>query len=340
MAVAGRSIQGTTIIFGAAQTTNDVGRATLADPPVLTTEGPIVVSAQNLRPFTRVQGWGLPLSDQNLGPVYRSTLQDLPVLTTPDPVVVTSQPARIWLKKNTPQTFVAPILPPPPPPPPPAIVVDNPYAATWFKRNTPQTYVAPVIPVPFVRHPLQLGGTWADTSTLGGSVTVVATTLGGAAVVVNPDLGGTTTVHLLGGTATVETGGGNTIVVDEVDGTLLGWSMQEVDITLAEFNDETVDLALTSGGSALNLTGYTSVDMFLKPAKGIADTDPSVLKLSSAGGSPQITITNVSGGLATAQINATQITATNPWAFYRVDAVDGTGKRNTAIFGNVTIQQL
>ncbi len=340
MAIAGRGIQGTTIISGAAQTLNDLGRNTLQDDAVLTTSGPIVVAAplariwtnkntpftsvapfipppqpppiepivvtaQNLEPFYRQQGWGVPVSDQNLGPIYRSTLQDPPVLTTPGPIVVAA-----------------------------------PYATRWFDKKIPLLGVAPVIPPIFVRQPLQLGGVAVNQNMLGGSFSIPLS-LGGSATVVDPHLGGTTTVVAIGGNVTPVLVNGNTVVVDLVDSTLVGWSMQEVDIVLGEFNDVTINLALTTtGGGALNLTGYTSVDMFLKVAAGVADSDITTLKLSSTGGSPAITITNASGGLATVALPATDLTASNAWTFYRVDAVDPTGHRNTAIFGKVSVTQL
>jgi len=113
--------------------------------------------------------------------------------------------------------------------------------------------------------------------------------------------------------------------------------MQEVDIGLAEFNDETLALAITSSGSPLNLTGLT-LEMYLKTASGIADTDPSTLKLSTATG--EITITNAAGGLATAAVASSHLQPGGTvYNWYRLDTVNA-GKRNTAIFGKVAITPL
>jgi hypothetical protein len=78
--------------------------------------------------------------------------------------------------------------------------------------------------------------------------------------------------------------------------------------------------------------------MFLKPAAGVPDAAPGVVKLSTITG--EIVITNAPGGLATVAIANVDLTDPNAYTFYRVDTVDGTGKRNTAIFGKVGITPL
>jgi BppU N-terminal domain len=107
--------------------------------------------------------------------------------------------------------------------------------------------------------------------------------------------------------------------------------MQQIALTLAENNDETVNVAITSSGSPLNLTGAT-INMYLKTAAGTPDGGATLL--SSAGGSPAITITNPSGGLCTVAIPRADLTAeTN--TFYRIDVVFS-GLQNTAIYGSIT----
>jgi hypothetical protein len=151
------------------------------------------------------------------------------------------------------------------------------------------------------------------------------------------DISGTVTEVVINGTLTVRIKNGTIVRVTNVyNGSVVGWTMQEIDITLAEFNDETLDLTLlTSGGGALNITGY-EIDMFLKTVAGSPDANAT--KLSTVTG--EIVITNPTGGLATVAIPAVDLGATASFGFYRVDAVDTGGYRNTAIFGKVSITQL
>jgi hypothetical protein len=148
---------------------------------------------------------------------------------------------------------------------------------------------------------------------------------------------GTVTAVSVPDTRTALQLGGAVTTKDVVDGTLVGWSMQEVDITLGEFNDETLNVALTSSGVALNLTGYT-VEMYLKTGSGVADTDPSTLKLSSAAGS--ITIVSTTDGTLNCSISRNNLQVGANYTFYRIDIVDGSLRRNTALYGTVTIRKL
>ena len=109
--------------------------------------------------------------------------------------------------------------------------------------------------------------------------------------------------------------------------------MQTQGITLSEFNDESINLAITQNGSAFNLAGVT-VDMFFKANAGDSDSAGSTLKLSSGGGSPAITITNAAGGLATATL-ASSFLQSEPYNFYRVDVVVS-GLRSTCVYGAVS----
>jgi hypothetical protein len=110
--------------------------------------------------------------------------------------------------------------------------------------------------------------------------------------------------------------------------------MQQVNLNFGEFNDISLNVAITSNGVALDLTGYT-VNALLKTKAGIADSDPTTLTLSSAGGSPKITITNAAGGLCTVAIPHSDL-QDQTHTFYRIDAVDPSSNINTAIYGNVT----
>jgi hypothetical protein len=169
------------------------------------------------------------------------------------------------------------------------------------------------------------GGTLAEGNYGGG---LVSANTGGTATLSANTLGGTISPPALGGTLTSTAFGGGAV----------GWTMQEVDQNFPEFNDLTLNVALTSNGSALNLTGYT-VKMLMKPNAGVLDSDGRNIILSSGGGSPAITITNAAGGLCNIAIaNADVQDQTH--TFYRIDAVDGSGHINTCIFGTITYTPL
>lgn len=205
----------------------------------------------------------------------------------------------------------------------------GPAAATGMAYNGPA--VQP-------RNPLNLGGSAtpididggaiATTDTLGGTIGLQS--FGGGATPVTVD--GSITLPNYGGTCASQANTyGGTVGVTTYDGSLVGWTMQQIALTLAENNDESVNVAITQNGSALNLTSAT-VNMYLKTAAGTADG--SALLLSSAGGSPAITITNAGLGLCTVAIPRADLTAeTN--TFYRIDVVFS-GLQNTAIYGNIT----
>ena len=124
---------------------------------------------------------------------------------------------------------------------------------------------------------------------------------------------------------------GGTVGVTTYDATLVGWTMQQVALTLAENNDESVSVAITQNGTALNLTSAT-INMYLKTAQGTPDG--SALLLSSAGGSPAITITNAAGGLCTVLIPRADLYP-ETYTFYRIDVVFG-GLQNTCAYGAIT----
>jgi hypothetical protein len=146
------------------------------------------------------------------------------------------------------------------------------------------------------------------------------------------NLGATFTYAALGGTAaTVANTYGGTLTLPNYGGGLTGWTMQQINLTLAENNDETVAVAITSGGSPLSLSGAT-INMYLKTAAGAPDG--AALVLSSAGGTPAITITNSAGGLCSVAIPRANLYP-ETYTFYRIDVVFS-GLQNTCIYGNVT----
>jgi hypothetical protein len=111
--------------------------------------------------------------------------------------------------------------------------------------------------------------------------------------------------------------------------------MQAVNITLGEFNDETIDLAITSNSAAFNLSGY-GLQVLLKVAAGYLDTDPTTTLLTTGGGA--ITITSSSGGLATCVIPRADLQNTS-YTFWRCDVTIG-GTQVTAMYGTVTMKSL
>lgn len=201
--------------------------------------------------------------------------------------------------------------------------------------------------IPPVRHPLALGGTEADENLYGGTVdfdlfdgTAVADRFDGLADFDFIDgTGVTTTTTIFAGTANDENTYGGVPDFDFLDGTQIGWTMQAQNITLGEFNDESIDVAITQNASAFNLTGF-SLRAYFKVAAGDLDSAGTTLTLSSVGGGAPITITNTAGGLATIVIAKVNLQNAN-FTFWRVDVVNtGTSLQNTAIYGTVTTRLL
>lgn len=190
-----------------------------------------------------------------------------------------------------------------------------------------------------------LGGTTTDTNLYGGIATetnilggipvadfadavATVTTVDGAATRVSPVYGGTATdANVLGGTVTD---------ANLFGGTWMGFTMQAQNITVGEFNDELIDVSVTSGGSAFNLTGYT-LKVYLKTASGIDDADPSTVVLSSTGGSPAITVVSAPAGTIQIRIAHADLTDATNIGFWRLDVIDGSGNQNTAVYGTVTV---
>lgn len=113
---------------------------------------------------------------------------------------------------------------------------------------------------------------------------------------------------------------------------------KQQDIVLNQRNDETLDLAITDeAGAAENISGKT-VEIRFKPLAATPDTDPSVIVLSSAGGSPAITFTDAANGLATANVPNTNTMSDRYW-WWRCDVLAGATRR-TAIYGNLKITTL
>jgi hypothetical protein len=221
------------------------------------------------------------------------------------------------------------------------VVAKGPLAFKAKRAFLPARKLAKKVFIPFqvilgIRNPQDLGGTELDQNLLGGTCAVVDP-VSGTAANANALGGNATDPNVLLGGAETEPNvlGGAVVVADPVTATEVDWTMQEVDIHLAEWNDETLNLTLTSGGSALNITGM-QLDVFLKTKAGVADTDGTTIKLSTVTG--EVTITNGPGGLANVAVPAMDLSAVTI-GFWRCDTVVG-GKRNTAIFGTVSVTPL
>ena len=107
--------------------------------------------------------------------------------------------------------------------------------------------------------------------------------------------------------------------------------MQQASLTLSEFNDMTISIAVTNNGSPFNLTGY-NLNLLLKSQAGVPDTQ--ALTFSSSGGSPAITITSPSGGLATAQLPNASLNS-ETYSFYRLDVVNASSQQQTTVYGPI-----
>src|SRR5260370_5699238 len=341
--------------------TPQVVRRTLQDPPVLTTPLPVVETSQPASAYYKTQGpqvlappaqpvvaptaatpspivvaaaadlrWFAVEPPQN----FRNTTQDPPVLTTARPLVLASPTPQAFLNPQLPTIISspqAPVVTPTLTPQP--VVVSSSMSAHFQVRQAIIVLGRGVV----VRPTLHLGGTVTETNLLGG--TVVKTSIVLAGTVVDGNVLGGTVVDgnaLVGTVTNTKAFGGTAIVIDVADTSLDRWTMIEVDITLAEFNDETLALTITSGGNPYNITGLT-LEMYLKQSAGELDTDPNVVKLSTVTG--EITITNGAGGLASVAIASANLAASKTYGWYRVDIINA-GKRNTALFGKVGVTQL
>jgi hypothetical protein len=109
-------------------------------------------------------------------------------------------------------------------------------------------------------------------------------------------------------------------------------------LTLNENNDEDVIVTIKTNvpvdNTVLNLTG-TTVEAFLKQSASISDTDASTWKGSSAGSG--VALTDPTNGICTVSIPAASVLTSMHW--WRVDVISA-GKRKTAVFGAVSVQDL
>lgn len=190
--------------------------------------------------------------------------------------------------------------------------------------------------------PSATSGDIAPSVTSGGAVETGGEASGG--IVSSPDTGAALVFAYTGGgevtPASVASGGsvqaqdtGGSASSNSTGATEIGPIMQQTAITLNEYDDQTFNVTLTLNGSAENLTGCT-VNMILKTAAGVSDTDESSLTLSSAGESPAITVTNASTGACTVTIPRTDLQSTS-YGFYKIVVIDASDLQTTYVYGNI-----
>lgn len=108
-----------------------------------------------------------------------------------------------------------------------------------------------------------------------------------------------------------------------------------IDLVLYQNNAETIAITVVQeqGGAPQDLTGKT-LRMLIKPTQNTPDADPSVVVLSSSGGSPAIVITSATGGTATVTVPASDL-ANFELAWWRLDVVED---QKTVMYGSFTVQ--
>lgn len=113
-----------------------------------------------------------------------------------------------------------------------------------------------------------------------------------------------------------------------------------VDIVLHENNDETVAFTITAEDPAEDLTTITSLEMIFKQLACTDDDDEHSLILTSADpGEIDILTQAIDEITAEAFVPGTYLM--DPWTrFYRVDALNASGNRKTAIYGDAKVVNL
>jgi hypothetical protein len=145
-----------------------------------------------------------------------------------------------------------------------------------------------------------------------------------------PGFGGSLVPVRPSATCTIQ-GYGATLVLSGLGAVITGGTMQQASLTLSEFNDMTINIAVTNNGSPYNLTSQ-NLNLLLKSQAGVPDNQ--ALVFSSSGGSPAITITNASQGLATAQLPNVDLDA-ETYNFYRLDVVNASSQQQTTVYGPI-----
>jgi len=106
-----------------------------------------------------------------------------------------------------------------------------------------------------------------------------------------------------------------------------------IPLTVDQANDVTVTLAVyeSDGVTPQDLTGMT-VELVIKRGRRLSDVNATVLTVGAG-----LTVVSLPGGLLTAFFPHSTVTAAAGTFWYRLDVLDGSGGRTTAIDGILTV---
>lgn len=105
-------------------------------------------------------------------------------------------------------------------------------------------------------------------------------------------------------------------------------------LEVIEGNDPVVTLTVTRDGEPVDLTGST-LNLYVKASASTADAS-ALFTYSSGGGSPKITITDATGGIASIAFAKADL-ATPGTYWYKVNVTFSTGKVETVIAGTFKV---
>lgn len=112
-----------------------------------------------------------------------------------------------------------------------------------------------------------------------------------------------------------------------------------VALTMVQNNDETVLMNITRVNASDDLTLVTSLEFYLKPDSCTADTDPTVLKLTTANPT-QMIISSQTAALIVARAFVPASALALPYdRFWHIDGLVATSRR-TAMYGPVALVDL
>lgn len=111
----------------------------------------------------------------------------------------------------------------------------------------------------------------------------------------------------------------------------------ELNLTLAEGNDETIDITVTASDGVSDLTGIDAIEVVFKPDGCADDDDGYALVLNSTDVTKALILAQSADSLtAEAYVPGTYLD--EPYdRVWRVDTIGSTGERRTAIYGSVTV---
>lgn len=113
----------------------------------------------------------------------------------------------------------------------------------------------------------------------------------------------------------------------------------EVEITLHENNDETLNITITPVDVTEDLTSISVLELYLKEDSCFSDSDAELVLTSADASEINITSQTASEIVAEAFIPASALTS--PYdRFWRLDALNAGGDRQTALYGPVVVINL